>query len=42
MNPEVDQAAHLPQLVQHLVGKATIALDVRPLDLDVDRCGRPK
>ena len=38
MNPEVDEAAHLPQLVQHLVGEATIALDVRPLDLDVDRC----
>src|SRR5207248_3055378 len=37
MNPEVDEAAHLPQLVQHLVGEATIALDVRPLDLDVDR-----
>src|SRR4029077_16830278 len=37
VDPEIGQSVHLTKLVQHLVGDAAIALDVRPLDLDVDR-----
>src|SRR2546422_2722204 len=42
MDAEVDQPAHLTELVQHLVGGPPIALDVGPLDLDVDRRRQPE
>ena len=37
LDPEVHQPRHLAQLVQHLVRHAAVALDVRALDLHVDR-----
>src|SRR5207244_8319256 len=40
MDSKVDEPPHLTQLVQHLVGDPAIALDVRALDLDVDRRGQ--
>src|SRR5439155_22390012 len=40
VDAKVDQPPYLTQLVQHLVGDSTIALDVRALDLDVDRRGQ--
>ncbi len=40
LDAQVDQAGHLAELVQHLVGDPAIALDVGALDLHVDRRGQ--